>query len=190
VPHSQTYFSGFNNAAQKQMKLIAEIAGQKHHVTFERDARDDSRLIAFVDDQRYDINAREIAPGVQLLFHNQRVYQCRIDKSSSTNASVVIYVGNEPYILNIADPKRIRAGQRGKADAGEGAAQIFAPMPGKIVRVLIASGASVEAGDGLIVVEAMKMQNEMKSPRAGIVTAVNVETGATVNAGDLLAVIE
>jgi biotin carboxyl carrier protein len=63
-------------------------------------------------------------------------------------------------------------------------------MPGKVVRVLVAAGAPVAAGDGVLVVEAMKMQNEMKSPKAGIVLAVNVQAGDTVNRGDVLAVIE
>jgi biotin carboxyl carrier protein len=63
-------------------------------------------------------------------------------------------------------------------------------MPGKVVRVLVEQGAQVEAGDGIVVVEAMKMQNEMKSPRAGIVTTLNAQAGATVKAGEVLAVIE
>ena len=63
-------------------------------------------------------------------------------------------------------------------------------MPGKVVRVLVEQGASVKAGDALIVVEAMKMQNEMKSPRDGTVTTLKDVTGATVNAGDVLAVVE
>jgi biotin carboxyl carrier protein len=62
-------------------------------------------------------------------------------------------------------------------------------MPGKIVRVLVEIGAEVEAGAGVVVVEAMKMQNEMKSPKSGVVVSINAETGATVNAGDVLAVI-
>jgi len=63
-------------------------------------------------------------------------------------------------------------------------------MPGKVVRVLVAAGTTVEAGAGIIVVEAMKMQNEMKAPKAGVVVSVNAEAGATVNAGDVLAVID
>ncbi|HEY0384866.1 MAG TPA: biotin/lipoyl-containing protein, partial [Pyrinomonadaceae bacterium] len=72
----------------------------------------------------------------------------------------------------------------------DGSLEIVAPMPGKVVRVLVEAGAQVEAGAGLVIVEAMKMQNEMKSPRAGTVTALHVKTGATVNAGEVLAVIE
>ena len=63
-------------------------------------------------------------------------------------------------------------------------------MPGKIVRVLVEAGAQVEAGAGVVVVEAMKMQNEMKAPKAGTVVSIDVQEGATVNAGDVLAVIE
>ena len=63
-------------------------------------------------------------------------------------------------------------------------------MPGKVVRVQIEKGASVEKGAGVVVVEAMKMQNEMKSPRDGVVVSINVKPGDTVNAGDVLAVIE
>ena len=62
-------------------------------------------------------------------------------------------------------------------------------MPGKVVRVHVEAGAAVEKGAGVIVVEAMKMQNEMKSPRAGVVVSVNVKPGDTVNAGDVLAVV-
>ena len=69
-------------------------------------------------------------------------------------------------------------------------ARIIAPMPGKVVRVLVEAGAEVETGAGIVVVEAMKMQNEMKSPKAGIVATLNVEVGTTVNGGDVLAVIE
>jgi biotin carboxyl carrier protein len=63
-------------------------------------------------------------------------------------------------------------------------------MHGKIVRVLAKAGDQVDAGTGVIVVEAMKMQNEMKSPREGSVKAVNVKPGDTVNAGDVLAIVE
>ncbi len=63
-------------------------------------------------------------------------------------------------------------------------------MPGKVVRVLVEQGAEVQTGDGIIVVEAMKMQNEMKSPKDGIIKEIRFTEGATVNAGDVLAIIE
>jgi biotin carboxyl carrier protein len=63
-------------------------------------------------------------------------------------------------------------------------------MPGKVVRIVAEVGQEVKIGDSIIVVEAMKMQNEMKSPKDGVVKEIRAENGATVNTGDVLAVIE
>ncbi|HZV60180.1 MAG TPA: biotin/lipoyl-containing protein, partial [Candidatus Eremiobacteraceae bacterium] len=69
----------------------------------------------------------------------------------------------------------------------DGRQQITAPMPGKIVRVLVKEGEQVEVGQGLLVVEAMKMQNEIRSPKNGKVERVHVKEGQTVNSGEILA---
>ncbi len=92
------------------------------------------------------------------------------------------------FAVEVRDPRRM-ARQSG-ARSREGVETVTAPMPGKVVRVLVAPGDAVEAGQGLVVVEAMKMQNEMKAPRAGRVSAVPAREGATVAAGEALAVIE
>jgi biotin carboxyl carrier protein len=93
------------------------------------------------------------------------------------------------YDISIIDPKRLRSGHTSGVQA-HGTAEIVSPMPGKVVRILVEQGAQVEPGDGIVVVEAMKMQNELKSPKAGIVSSINAEEGATVSAGDVLALIE
>ena len=98
-------------------------------------------------------------------------------------------VNNRSYAVKLANPKRLRSAAQLGAHA-DGSIEIVAPMPGKVVRVLVEAGAQVEAGAGLVVVEAMKMQNELKSPRAGTVVSLQTEAGATVKAGDVLAVIE
>ncbi len=90
--------------------------------------------------------------------------------------------------VEIFDPRSMRG--RRNATGSEGRQTIVAPMPGRVIRVLIEAGQEVEEGQGLIVVEAMKMQNEMKSPKAGRVVEVKTAAGATVAAGDILAVIE
>ena len=72
----------------------------------------------------------------------------------------------------------------------KGPRKLVALMPGKVVRVLVEEKAEVEAGQGVIVVEAMKMQNEIKSPKQGRVVKIVAQVGASVNAGDVLAVIE
>ena len=72
----------------------------------------------------------------------------------------------------------------------KGARPLVAPMPGKVVRFLVTANSTVEAGQGVVVVEAMKMQNEIKSPKKGRVVKLAVAEGAAVNAGDVLAIVE
>jgi biotin carboxyl carrier protein len=132
----------------------------------------EGRVQARIGARRYDIEAREIDDGSYLLFVGDRVVECRVDER-----------------IKIVDPKRLRSGQN-SGGHHHGVAQIVAPMPGKVVRVQVEAGATVEKGTGVVVVEAMKMQNELKSPRAGMVVAVNVKAGDTVNAGDVLAVLD
>ncbi len=146
---------------------------------------------AEVDGRHYEIEVRELGGGQYLLVSGANVFKCRVEpnRDSSHAESFTIAVGGRSQNVLIVDPKRLRSGQSSAAHHS-GAAEIISPMPGKIVRVLAKAGATVAAGDGVIVVEAMKMQNEMKAPKAGVVVSINAAEGATVNAGDVLAVIE
>ena len=100
---------------------------------------------------------------------------------------MVVVIDGFRFEIDVRDPRRFRRSAGGRG--GEGVQTIVAPMPGKVVRVLVAPGDSVEAGQGLMVVEAMKMQNEMKAARAGSVLSVSAREGATVAAGEVLATI-
>jgi biotin carboxyl carrier protein len=99
-----------------------------------------------------------------------------------------VIVNGRTFTVDVFDPREMRG--RRSSGAGEGRLKIAAMMPGKVVRVLVAEGDSIEAGQGLVVVEAMKMQNEMKSPKAGRVVEVKTKADATVAAGEVLLVIE
>jgi len=99
-----------------------------------------------------------------------------------------ISVNARAFRVEVFDPRGLRSRERG--GESQGPRKIVAPMPGRVIRVLVELNQAVEAGQGLIVVEAMKMQNEMKAPRAGRVASVKAEAGATVSAGDILVVIE
>jgi biotin carboxyl carrier protein len=90
--------------------------------------------------------------------------------------------------VEVFDPRDLRAKPDGPSS--HASQQVRAPMPGKVVRVLVSAGESVKEGQGLVVVEAMKMQNEMKSPVTGRVAEVRAQAGATVKAGEVLVVIE
>ena len=109
-------------------------------------------------------------------------------KRERTATDMHLWVGSRRYEAQVRDPRSLRS--RTSADDGKGPRKLVAPMPGKVVRVLVAEEAAVEAGQGLVVVEAMKMQNEIKSPKKGVVRKLVAVEGAAVNAGDVLAVVE
>lgn len=168
------------------MKLHATIADLEMNVEIRRRG---ARVYANVDGREYELDAHQSSSGVMLRTTEGKIFDCRVEGKPSSGKSVEVFVGARHYAITLTDPKRLR-GASAVGGQADGAARIVAPMPGKVVRVLVEQGAQVEAGAGVIVVEAMKMQNEMKAPKAGIVTALNATIGATVNGGDVLAVIE
>ena len=100
-----------------------------------------------------------------------------------------VIVNGQRIPVTLQDPKRLRHGAGAEGQAG-GRATLTSPMPGKVVRLLAAVGDEVAEGQGVLVVEAMKMQNEVQAPKAGKVAAISVSEGQTVNAGESLAIIE
>jgi len=168
------------------MKVSAEFAGNNHIVALELDGE---RLRAQIDDRSYDLIFRESANGSFLLIDGIEIFNCQVGSAAEDAGRFTVNLRGSSYEVSIVDPKRLRSGQAtGAHDHGE--ARILATMPGKVVRVLAELGAEVEAGAGIVVVEAMKMQNELKTPKAGTVVTLNAKVGETVNAGDVLAVVE
>src|SRR5947209_2286500 len=123
-------------------------------------------------------------PGVYSVLLDGRSYDGRIEE---TAGPLVVVIDGYRFEVEVEDPRR--RSRHSRSGAGEGVQTIAAPMPGKVVRVLVAAGDAVQAGQGLLVVEAMKMQNEMKAPRAGTVLTLTTREGATVTAGESLATI-
>jgi biotin carboxyl carrier protein len=100
-----------------------------------------------------------------------------------------LFIRGVRYDISVEDPRSWR-GKRRRAGATEGPQKLTASMPGKIVRVLAQEGDTITAGQGIAVVEAMKMQNEIKSPKEGILKKLLVHPGKNVNAGEVLAIVE
>ena len=124
---------------------------------------------------------RQVASSVYSVLVGGRSYQAILDGNS-------VSIDGRSFEVEVLDPRRWS--RERNHQAGEGRQNITASMPGKVIRVLVSPGDEVEAGQGLIVVEAMKMQNEMKAARAGRVMTLAAVAGATVNAGEILATIE
>jgi biotin carboxyl carrier protein len=110
-------------------------------------------------------------------------------KREQIGADLHMWVGSTRFAVELRDPRSLRSRQKALGDE-KGPRKVLAPMPGRIVRLLVGEGAAVEAGQGIVVVEAMKMQNEIKSPRNGIVKKILQTPGSAVNPGDVLAIIE
>ncbi len=127
----------------------------------------------------------ETERGIYSVILDGRACTARV---ATEGARSLVEIGGRRYLVDAFDPRDWH-GRSGPA-AGEGRQQVRAPMPGKVVRVLAREGDPVEEGQGLVVVEAMKMQNELQAPRSGRVVLMAVEAGATVAAGDVLAAVE
>jgi len=168
------------------MKYKAQLSESEHAISL---GIAGESATADIDGRRHEIELRQLSGGEYLLNIGSDVYKCRVESKRNSHNSFAVILRGVSYHITIIDPKRLRSARSSAAHA-HGAAEIISPMPGKVVRVLVAAGTTVEAGAGIIVVEAMKMQNEMKAPKAGVVVSVNAEAGATVNAGDVLAVID
>jgi biotin carboxyl carrier protein len=137
------------------------------------------------DGPDYQAHVENPEPNVYSILLDGHVYEAAIEETAE---GAVVTIEGHRFEIELRDP-RAWTGKPGGAPA-EGTVSITAPMPGKVVRVLVAPGQRVEAGQGLIVVEAMKMQNELKAPRPGQVLTVPTKEGATVLAAEVLATIE
>lgn len=168
------------------MKLQAEYKDQTDEIEIRRDGE---KVFATVGGRSYELEASTPEPNVYLLKHEGRVYEVFVSPRQGPGGQVDLRVGTHEFEISLVDPKRLRSAAAGKAQ-DHGMAEIKTAMPGKVVHVLVEVGAEVAKGDGIIVVEAMKMQNELRSPKDGVVKEIRGAEGATVNAGEVLAVIE
>lgn len=140
-----------------------------------------------LDGNALDANAVEVAPNTFSVLLNGESHEIRI--APRPDGSLTLHTGLAEYHAEVSDPRSWRGRRHGALEA-EGRQQIAAPMPGKVVRLLIKQGDTVEVGQGLLVVEAMKMQNEIRSPKSGKVEKLFASEGQAVNAGDVLVWVE
>ena len=160
------------------------VDGKTHRLEL---TRGDKTWLCKVDDQEIEIDAALTARDVMSVLVEGKAYEVKRERSLQGELHMVI--GSARYAVDVQDPRSLRT-RRAAGDAEAGPQKLTAPMPGKIVRVMVAVGDEVKAGQGIIVMEAMKMQNEMKSPKDGRVQKILTSEGSTVNPGDALAVIE
>ncbi len=147
--------------------------------------QNEGRWSCRVDGQDVEVDAVLARPNVLSLRLGNKAYEVKCER---VGADTHVWVGSRRFSVDVRDPRSLRSRVRAADDHGP--KKLTAPMPGKVVRILLSQGTEVEAGAGVLVVEAMKMQNEVKSPKKGSIQKILVAEGAAVNAGDVLAIVE
>jgi biotin carboxyl carrier protein len=166
------------------MKYETTINGTRRSVEFTPPTNEASQVTFTVDGRLVEADAILISRGAYSILIGGRSLEVTAEETSN---GLLLRANGREFQVKIIDPRSWRRG-RGAGIELEGRQQLVAPMPGKIVRVLVAAGQQVSAGQGLLVIEAMKMQNEIRSPKSGTVEKLARE-GQTVNAGEVLAIV-
>ena len=166
-----------------EIHLTGPSGNTLRSVELERDA---DRWKVSLDGQHVDADAVEIDPNTLSLLLEGQSFEVRI--THSPDDVLKLQTGLQEFTAEVVDPRAWRGRRHGALEA-EGRQQVIAPMPGKVIRILVQEGEIVETGQGLLVVEAMKMQNEIRSPKGGTVERLHVKEGQPVNAGEVLCIV-
>ena len=165
------------------MRFAATLEDQTHRVEV---TEAEGRFRVAVGEEAWDVDARLVAEGLWSLLIGRVSYAADVREEDGW---FLVDVGGESYRIRVEEETRYSIRTRGGAESAEGGLVVTAPMPGKIVRVEVEVGQAVKPGDGLVVIEAMKMENEFRAATTGTVREVRVQVGQTVNAGDVLIVV-
>ena len=168
------------------MKLNVDVDGRAGELELDRSG--ETCRFAYRSERgegRYEASVVQVEEGIYSILLNGASYEAKVVHGPD---GLYVDIAGHRSVVQVRDPRALSS--RGRGGLGEGRQTVNAPMPGKVVRVLVSEGDEVEAGAGLVVVEAMKMQNELKSPKSGRVVQVKAELGATVSHGDMLVAIE
>ena len=170
------------------MKFEIELSGadgkKKRVVEFER--KGDACLVA-LDGKPVNADAIQVSPNAVSVTLDGQSFEIHLARSA--DGKIKLRCGPHEFSAEVMDRRAWRGRKHGAVEV-EGPQEVVAPMPGKVVRLLVAAGDAVESGQGLLVVEAMKMQNEIRSPKSGKVERMIAKEGQAVNAGEVLAWVE
>ena len=166
------------------MKLTVTLAersgGSEHQLEIETSAPEGEGRCRLDGKIAGHVNWAHVAPGVYSILIGTRSYEARIGRQSGPN-EYLIGIGSRRCRVSVRDPRSRRRDSAGRGAAG--LEVLTAPMPSKVVKVLVRQGQAVEEGQGLLVTEAMKMQNELRAPRAGRVEHIYAVEGSGVETG-------
>lgn len=173
------------------MTFEIEVNGRTRTVAVEPVTGNAGRFRVVVDGAESLVDAREVdASTLSLILLNEGGACHEVELVDSPVQGELLVRTRDGLLRAMVNGRRRRRGSGEGAAGAEGEQRVLAPMPGKVVRVMVKVGDEVTARQGLVVVEAMKMESEIKSPKAGRVKEVPVTEGQSVEAGRVLAVVE
>ena len=167
------------------MKYDILLSGARRSIEFTAPGDESSPVTAVLDGRMIAADVAKISSGVYSILLGGRSLEATAEEATE---GYLVHVAGSEFPIKIIDPRSWR-GRSGGSIALEGRQEVIAPMPGKIVSVLVVAGQTVEANQGLLVIEAMKMQNEIRSPKSGAMERLLVKEGQTVSAGEILAIV-
>lgn len=151
--------------------------------------RNGSILTLQVDDEIYEVDALKVGDGIYSMIYKGKSYNIEMIESGSPRHYTVNSFHNS-YQVEVIDAQTRYRASRSKGGSGDSSNTIISPMPGKVVKIPVEVGDTVEAGQTLIIVSAMKMESEFKAKKAGIVKSIHTKEGETIEANKVLVVVE
>jgi biotin carboxyl carrier protein len=167
------------------MAFIAKLGEQSYTVEIEEIRTSLYRVS--IDGNEFLVDGKKTGRTNYSLIVDNRSFEIEVDNADDEYR---VLVDGRSYHVNLVDERRMRVGNAQSGVDLQGRQKISVPMPGKVIEVLVSEGDSVEKGQGLVIVEAMKMENEVRSPSAGEVKEIKVKPGDTVEAGAVLLIVE
>jgi len=173
------------------MPYHVNIGDKSYRLDLERNPGTENRWVCKLNGREIALDAVQVTENSLSMLVGGRSFRIQLEIGGGANGGDAqrAFVGGKSYEATVRDTRSLRS-RKGAAAADAGPLRVKASMPGKIVRVLAKAGDSVQAGSGILVIEAMKMQNEVRSPKAGAVKEMLAREGMNVNAGDVLVVLE
>jgi biotin carboxyl carrier protein len=167
------------------MTFIGTLGDESYAVEIEETGKSVYRIS--VDGHEFVVDGKKTGRTNYSLIVDNRSFEIEVD---NTGDEYRVLVDGRSYHIHLVDERRVRVGGNQAGAQMQGRQNVSVPMPGKVIAILVAEGDQVEKGQGLIIVEAMKMENEVHSPIAGEVKEIKVKTGETVEGGAVLLVVE
>lgn len=166
------------------MAFIAKLGEQTYTVEIEEVGKSLYRVA--IDGSEFLVDGKKTGRSNYSLIVDNRSFEVDVDNSEDEYR---VLVDGRNYHINLVDERRVRVDAQSGIQV-EGRQKVSVPMPGKVIAVLVSEGDAVEKGQGLVIVEAMKMENEVRSPITGEVKEIKVKAGETVEGGAVLVVVE